>query len=224
MSWIAVAVVGTAAVTTGAQAYGANKAAKASKSAANTQAAAEQRSLDYMMEREAIPQFYREQALQSLGGLYGMQGYQGEDGEEVAPGITKAQMVQQIQQDPFYMDLVGLGEDAILRNASATGGLRSGATNEALARNNQDVLRGLYAERVAGLTGMANLPSYAPQIAGQMAGIGQTQAQGIIGAAQAKQAGYEAIGNFAGQVGGAFIGGLGGFGKAGGGIGRGPLV
>ncbi len=118
--------------------------------------------------------------------------------------LGKQAFVSGLQEDPFYQGLLDVGEEAVLRGASATGGLRSGATSEALARNNQNILRGLYGEQVAGLQGMAGLPSYAPQIAQSTAGIGQTLAQGQIGAAQAQQAGQQqGFGNLMG------LGGLG---------------
>ena len=82
------------------------------------------------------------------------------------------------------------GEEGILRNASATGGLRSGNVQDSLYRVNQDVLRGLYDEKVSGLRGLASLPSNANNIAQTTAGIGQTLGQGVIGAGQAKQDAY----------------------------------
>jgi len=111
----------------------------------------------------------------------------------------KGAFVQGLMQDPFYQGMLDVGEEAVLRGASATGGLRSGSTSEALARNNQAILRGLYGEQVAGLQGMAGLPSYAPQIAQATSGIGQTLAQGQIGAAQAQQTGQQqSMGNIMG--------------------------
>lgn len=105
--------------------------------------------------------------------------------------LGRGEFVAGLREDPFYQDLLGAGEEAVLRGASATGGLRSGTASEALARNNQSILRGLYGERVAGLQGMAGLGSMAPQIAQTTAGIGQTLGQGQIAAAQAQQAGQQ---------------------------------
>jgi hypothetical protein len=105
--------------------------------------------------------------------------------------LGRQDFVAGLREDPFYLDLLGAGEEAVLRGASATGGLRSGTASENLARNNQSILRGLYGERVAGLQGMAGTPSYAPQIAQGTAGIGQTLAQGGVASAQALQAGQQ---------------------------------
>jgi hypothetical protein len=114
----------------------------------------------------------------------------GMEGFGYAP-LGRQDFVAGLREDPFYQDLLGAGEEAVLRGASATGGLRSGTASENLARNNQNILRGLYGERVAGLQGMAGTPSYAPQIAHATSGIGQTIAQGGIAAAQAQQAGQQ---------------------------------
>ena len=101
----------------------ADRAAKTASSAAQTQAGYQQQALDYLKEREELPQHYREQALAKLGGLYGIQGVGA--GDSPAPG--QEQMVQDIMQSPLYGALMSgkdAGEEAILRHAASTGGLR----------------------------------------------------------------------------------------------------
>lgn len=112
----------------------------------------------------------------------------------------KAGFVQGLMNDPFYQQLVGRGEDAVLRNASVTGGLRSGNVQDALARVNQDALFNVYNEQVSGLQGMAGLPSNANNIAGVIGDIGSTQAGGILGAGRAKQAGYQGVSDSVGNA------------------------
>lgn len=109
----------------------------------------------------------------------------------------RSAFVQGLLQDPFYQMMIERGEEGVLRNASATGGLRSGNSQDALYRANQDVLRGIYDERVSGLEGLARLPSNANQIAQTTAGIGQTLGQGVIGAGQARQDAYGQLINLA---------------------------
>lgn len=53
---------------------------------------------------------------------------------------------------------------------------------------------GQYQDRIAGLSGLAGVPSQAQGIAGLTAGIGQTRAQGLVAGAQARQAGNQAAG------------------------------
>lgn len=154
-------------------------AADASKAAARTQAEAQMQALNYLREREAIPQEFREGALQRLGGLMGLPG--GEAGA-----------VSAIERNPIFQATLGQlpqQEEAILRNASATGALRTGGTEAMLAENQRQNRLQAFQNTMGGLQGLAELQSYAPQIASGMAGIGQTQAQGMIGAAQARQQG-----------------------------------
>lgn len=201
MSSVAAAVIGAAVVGAVAAKSSANKAAKAAKSAAGTEAQAQMEALEYTKEREAIPTAYREQALQQLGLLAGFQPQDRFDpntGEKIAPSsglLDRDQFMQGLQADPFYQQQVAAGEQGVLRGASATGGLRSGNASAALAEVNQQALRAAYLERIQGLQGLSGLPSNTGLIAGQMAGIGETQAQGILGVAQANQAGRQGVYN-----------------------------
>lgn len=161
-------------------------AADASIEGANITAQAQREALEYLKQTEAIPQAFREDALKRLGGLYDLEG-----------GIGSQQaLIDRAQQSPLYKAIVGAqaeGEDAILRQASATGGLRSGNVQEALADyttqlQNKALLES-YNQQVSGLTGLAQLPSNANQIAQQTSAVGQTLGQGVIAAGQAEQAG-----------------------------------
>lgn len=174
----------------------AEKASEASLGAAATQVTAQREALEYLKEREALPRQFSEEALRGLGGLYRLEGGTGSQQELIDRAISS----------PLYQGILGgseAGEEAILRSASATGGLRSGNVQEALYDYNTQLrnkaLLESYNQQLQGLTGLAGLPSYAPQIAGQMAGIGQTLGQGQIAAAQAQQAGtQQGIGNLMG--------------------------
>lgn len=113
-------------------------------------------------------------------------------------GPSQQTQIDDILQSPLYGALMsgkGAGEESILRNSSMTGGLRSGGVQEALYDYNTQLqnqsLLNLYNQRVSGLQGMAGLSSYAPQIAQGTANIGETLAQGRVGAEQARQSGYQ---------------------------------
>ena len=108
---------------------------------------------------------------------------------------SQQDFIAQVKQSPLYSAILGTGEageEAILRSAAATGGLRSGDTQSALYEYNQQLanraLLESYNQQVQGLQGLAGLPSNANQIASQMAGVGQTLGQGQIASAQAEQA------------------------------------
>jgi hypothetical protein len=196
------ALIGSAVVGAGASAYSGSKAARASRDAAETQAGYQREALEYLKEREAIPQQFREGALTQLGGLYGLEGGEG----------NQQELIDRAMESPLYGAILGnleQGEEAILRNASATGGLRSGNTSYALAdyetRLRNQALLESYNQQLSGLTGLANLPSNANQIAAQTAGIGQTLGAGQVAAGQARQQGIQGVGN---AITGAITGGL----------------
>ena len=157
-------------------------AAKAAKQGAETQAAYQREALDYLKQREQLPSQFRDGALTQLGGLFGLEG-----------GDPNA--MQNMQSNPIFQATQGmlpLQEEAILRNQSATGALRSGATDAMLAENQRWNTLQAYQNTMGGLQNLAGLQSYAPQIAQGIAGIGKTMAQGQIASDQAKQQG---IGN-----------------------------
>lgn len=154
-------------------------AAGAATDAANIQAQAQREALAYLKEREALPQKFREEALKRLGGAFGVPG--GDSGQE---------FLRAAEASPIYKAIMGNQgqmEEAILRNRSATGGLRTGES-ELMIADNQRTLRGQALGGVlSGIQGMAQIPSNANNIANGIAGIGQTQAQGITAGAQAMQ-------------------------------------
>jgi len=161
------------------------EAARAAQGAAATQAGAQREALDYLKSTEELPQQFREGALQQLGGLYGLEGGTG----------SQQSFIDQARQSPLYSAMMGTqaaSEDAILRNQSMTGGLRSGNTQDALAENAQSLqeraLLESYNQQLQGVQGMARIPSNTNQIAAGTAGIGQTLAQGQLGAAQGQAA------------------------------------
>jgi hypothetical protein len=186
-----------------AQREGSQIAADAMLEGTRLSIAAQREALEYMKQREALPQRIRE------GALTGLEGYfQVPD----APMGQQA-MIAQAQQSPLYSAIMGgqqAGEEAILRNASATGGLRSGNVQENLARysgdlQNQALLTSFNQAQgredfnqqtnLGGLQSLANIQSNAPMIANQMSGIGATQGAGAVGVGQTLGAGATAYGN-----------------------------
>jgi hypothetical protein len=191
MSWVATAIVGTGLISAKVSKDAAKDASKASAQASGVQADAQQQSLDYMKEINALPQELREEALRKLQEM--SQNYQGhqygtdfqtgdiqnwlrqnpnasdaeiavamqrhgisptqmaaatgkplnqiQDRYQAQGGIfnrgpmSQDQLITQAQGSPLYAAIMGTqraGEQSILRNQSATGGLRSGNSNGAL--------------------------------------------------------------------------------------------
>ena len=118
MSWVAVAVVGGSLVSGYLAKKGASDAADTSIQASQTTAQSQREALDYLKEINAVPQQFKEGALKGLGGLYGLEGGTGSQQELIDKAISS----------PLYKAIMGgqkFGEEAILRNASMTGGFRS---------------------------------------------------------------------------------------------------
>lgn len=157
-------------------------------------------------------------------------------GGSVARGpMSQDQLISQAQGSPLYAAIMGTqraGEQAILRNASATGGLRGGGTignltdfgqqtanrallasyadaqatdqyNQSFSQNQANFDRqqsGNEFYRQQGvplgiLSGLAGIQGNEGSIADLISGIGTTQAQGMLGAAQAKQQGNQNMWN-----------------------------
>lgn len=166
-------------------------AAQASKQAASTQAKYQREALDYLKEQQALPTELRDQALQQYGNIF------------LEGGGLQGPSMQDVQSNPLYGAIMGTQEDAeqaVLRNQAATGGFRSGATQTGLASTAADIQRNALLtgyqdestrqqQNIAGLQGLAQLPTGAGNIANLTSGIGQTLAQGQTAAANAQMAG-----------------------------------
>lgn len=67
------------------------------------------------------------------------------------------QSIAALKGSPIYQALFNNGVDTTLANASATGGLRGGNTQDALARVGTDTLAKVYQDRVSNLSGVSGL-------------------------------------------------------------------
>lgn len=170
---------------------GSTGAADDSRRAAATSAQAEQNRLDYLMEREEVPQALREASLQGLGREAGYT--MDEEGNVISDGMS---MVERAQQSELYNAMIGnraAGEESLARNANAIGMGRSGNIREEMYGYNVDLenraLMGSYQNQLGLVQGLAGTPSNAGAIGQSMANIGNIQAEGRIAAGQADQAG-----------------------------------
>lgn len=183
----------------------ANRIGAGVREGSNIAARGQQQAIDFLSDRERLPITIRDQALQGLANFY----------EMPTQPKTQAELIAEARQSPLYSAILsnrGRGEDAILRNAAATGGLRSGATINDLAEfntdlENQALLTGFQDARqmddyrrmlnLQGITGLTNLQGNEAMIADLMAGRGATlgtgyaeqeriQGQGDAAAAQAR--------------------------------------
>jgi hypothetical protein len=159
------------AVDQGLRAIDPSAGSKASAKASEAANLAQLEALEYQKERDALPSAYRDKALEGLGGFY---------------GLNDSNYMQNLMESPMYQQAIQQGEDAVMRNANATGGFRSGNVQQALMNNPMQINN----QYMQGLQSLAGAPTNANAIAQQYNTIGGTQAQGIIGQAQSQQAGW----------------------------------
>ena len=146
MSLVAAAGLATA----GAMIYSGSKAASAAKSAANTQAQSAQAGID-----EQRRQF---DLTQKLLGPYAQAGEGALSAQQALIGLAgpeaQAEAIRNIEMSPQFTSMVAQGENAMLQNASATGGLRGGNTQAALAQFRPNLLSGLIQQQYQNLGGL----------------------------------------------------------------------
>lgn len=201
------AVVGA---TVAASAYSASQSKKAAGKAADAQSASseagiaeQQRQYDKMV--ELLSPYVRSgnAALEAQQAILGMNG----------PGAQET-AIRGIEGSEYFKSTARQGENAILQNASATGGLRGGNTQGALAQFRPQLLNQLVQQQYQNLGGMTSLGQNSAaqtgnagmQSAGNIGNLlaqgGAAQAGGIIGQQNAQN---QFIGNLVG-LGGAAIG------------------
>lgn len=152
----------------------------------DAQLQAQREQLDYLKGVQEPVLNLRNRALPQLYGFYDPTNPQGQQ-----------QFIDQAEASPFYQRQREVGEQAILRNQAATGGLRSGGTQQALAGFNADLLNRTVNQNLQGLGSFAQTPIETSQISNVLGQMGQTQAQGYQAQAQANQG---ALGNLLGGV------------------------
>lgn len=189
-----------AIVSAGATIIGNNSKNKAIQGATNAQVA--QNDLAIAEDRRQYDQTRADQlpflqagqtALGQQQGVLGAQrGLLGLDGAG-----PQAQAIAQLKASPMWQSLFGAGEEAILANASATGGLRGGNTQQSLYRLGNDTLAQLIERQLANLGGLSG--QYGA-IAGQGANTGANLGQ--LGAQSATNIGNIQIGSGQAQAGG----------------------
>lgn len=217
MAFIAGAIIGGALIS-GVGGYFAQKAAAEEASGAQSDASRaaieEQRRQQAESERLLAP--YMQAGQGALGQQQALLGLAGPEAQAAA--------IAQLEQSPQFQAMLQQGESAILQNASATGGLRGGNTQAALAQFRPAMLSQLIQQQMAQLGGLSAMGQ---QGAMGAAGFGQQGAANIgtqLGAMGQAQAGAalaqgQGMANLFGGVGGA-LGTLGGLGA----MGKGPLA
>ena len=209
--------VAAAVVAGGVGLYSASKASKAQSKASNSAAAAQSEG-DRLAIEEQRRQF---DAIQELLAPYNQAGTQGLSAQHDLLGLNGADKqsaaYNSIANSPAMAAYAQQGENALLQNASATGGLRGGNTQGALAQYRPQLLNQMINQQYANLGGMTSIGQNAAAQTGNAgmatgANIGNLlQNTGSANAAAAMAKGkadanqWGAVGDIFGQLGGAAL-------------------
>lgn len=175
---------------------------------------------------------YEQAGQQAFGQQQALIGLQGPEAQQ--------QAIAALESSPQFQALQQQGETAILQNAAATGGLRGGNVQAALAQFRPQVLSSLIEQQYGRLGGIAGAGL---GVTGDLVNLGQASAAGqgaqagTLGANVANLLGQQGAATAGGQlargavpgqtfgqllqIGGAVAGAMGGFGGMGGGSGAG---
>lgn len=194
MSWVAAAVAGATLVT---GVYSANKQGKAADKAAKGQAAAADAGIEEQRRQfDAIQKLLEPYTQAGTGALAAQQNLIGLGGADAQKAAIDA-----LQNSPQFAALTQQGENAILQNASATGGLRGGNTQSALAQFRPAALAQMIEQQYGRLGGLTSIGQNAAagvgnaglQTGANIAQLLQQQGAALAGGALAQgraQAGY----------------------------------
>jgi hypothetical protein len=168
---------------------GASQSAKAAEQAGQTQAAASQAGIDEQRRQfDSLVQLMSPYVQAGTGAMQQQQALIGLQGPE-----AQQQAISGFEQSPLFQSMQQQGENAILQNASATGGLRGGNVQAALGQFRPQLLNQLIEQQYGRLGGLAAMGQ--ASAAGQ-AGAGM-QSAGNVGNLLANQAQATAGGQMA---------------------------
>lgn len=172
-----------AAASAASSIYSANKQSKAAQAASNAQASSAQAGID--------SQNYQFDQIQQMLAPWREEGQKGLTAQSDLVGLsgTQAQQaaIQALQASPQFTSALQQGENSILQNASATGGLRGGNTQAALAQFSPQLLAQTINDQYSRLSGISSMGLGA---AGQTGAFGQSAANNVTNLLQQQGAAY----------------------------------
>lgn len=193
-----------------ASAYAAKKSGDAADKAADAQSDASEAGIaEQKRQFDKMTELLSPYVKAGTGALSGQQNILGLNGPQ-----AQQQAISGIELSPYFQSTAKQGENAILQNASATGGLRGGNTQGALAQFRPALLNSLVQQQYQNLGGITSIGQNsaaqtgnagmqaANSIGNLLSQQGSAQAGGIIGAQNAQN---QMIGNLV-SLGGAAIG------------------
>jgi hypothetical protein len=205
MSGIATAVV-AGSVITGYMAS--SSASDAAQTAADAQTQSSAAGIEEQHRQfDAIQQLLKPYVDAGSGALGGQKDLLGLNG-----GTAQQLAIDSIKGGSEFQTLLKQGENSILQNASATGGLRGGNTQQALARFSPQLLNQLIQQRFANLGGITSIGQNAAagtgnagmnsanQITGLLQQQGAAQAGSALAAGNAQSQAWGGVGQAVGNV------------------------
>lgn len=200
----------------GAAAYSSHQQGKAAGNAANAQQAAAQAGIDEQDKQfQAVQKLLEPYTTAGTGALTGQQDLNGSNGAD-----AQAKAIAALKASPQYTSALDAGNNNILQNASATGNLRGGNTQGALAQFAPQLLSQTISDQYGRLGAISSLGENAAAGTGNAALATGNQISSLLqqqGAARAggylaqgrEQAGYanaisSGIGTYFGIGGGKF--------------------
>ncbi|WP_297292607.1 hypothetical protein [Oceanicoccus sp.] len=204
MAFVTAAIIGSAVVGAGSSYFAGQAQSRAARRAADAQREGAEASLEEQRRQfDAVQELFQPYVQAGTGSLAEQMRLIGLGGEE-----AQQEAITAIQAGPEYQELIRTGEQAILQNAAATGGLRGGNVQRSLAQFRPQVLSSLINQqyqRLGGISqlGQASAAGQAAQGSAISGGIAQTQAD--LGAAmgQSYLAQGQATANMWGNIAGA---------------------
>lgn len=209
MPWAAAAVVGGALIGAYATSEAADTAADAQKSSADRAIGEQRRQFDAVQKllapysNAAVSQDGKSGSLIAQQDLLGLNG---RDAQQAA--------IKNIQDSAQFGELYRQGESAILQNAAATGGLRGGNVQAALAQFRPQLLNQLINEQYTKLGGITSIGQNAAagqgnagmQSAAGISALMQQQGAAQAGRAMAQGQAWGNMGSALAQAGGIYAG------------------
>lgn len=169
---VAAAMVGAAVVGGVASNQASKKSAQASANASNAQIASDQKAIEEQRRQfEEIQKLLKPYSDAGAGSLAAQQNILGLNGAQ-----AQQDAYNQIQNSPAMQSMIQQGENSLLQNASATGGLRGGNLQGALSQFRPQLLNQLVNQQYQNLGGITSLGQNA---AAQTGNAGMSSANNI---------------------------------------------
>lgn len=146
MPWGVAAAVGGAYLSSRSQKKAADTAADAQNQSSDAAIAQQNKQFEAL---QAMLKPYTEAGTGALGAQQSLLGLNGSGAQQAA--------INGIQGSPLFSSLQQQGENSILQNASATGGLRGGNTQAALAQFSPQLLNQLVQQQYSNLGGLTSI-------------------------------------------------------------------